>query len=73
MTYYVATYRPAYPSRDVCLATYKAKGFSYDLLPPTLTSLWRVDHVQSKGQAIACVIEKAAGKGTTVSRIIPTP
>lgn len=68
-TYYVATYRPPYPEKGVKVTVYKEKDYSVDVLPPGMTSVWRVQHVKNRESAIACVIERAAGKGTAVAQV----
>jgi len=68
-TFYVATYRPCFP-QGVKTIAYREKDYSRDILPPSLTSLWEVNHVNTKAEAIACVIEKGAGKGVAVKQLI---
>jgi len=66
-TYYVETYRPNPGSLSV--RAYRERDYCRDVLSPSMTSVWRVDTVRNKEQAIAAVIEKAAGKGVAVSRV----
>jgi hypothetical protein len=72
MTYYVETYRPAYPPYlgvGVRVRYIREKDYSVDTLSPTMSSVWKVEHVHNGMQALACVIEHAAGKGTAVTRV----
>lgn len=71
MTFYVWTVRPFYCKQLVYIRAVRLKDFHYDCLPPDLTTLWKVERVRTQGEAIACVIEKGAGKKRRVSRIIP--
>lgn len=71
MTYYVATYRPPHPEGGLHFIVYKDKDYAIDVLPATVTSLWRVESVTKKDEAIACVMEFAAGKKVCVTRILP--
>ena len=71
---YVATDRPPHPNgkrHKLKTVAWHEEDFSYDVLPPTITSLWQVDCVHTKDEAIAAVIEKAAGKSVVVRRLIP--
>jgi hypothetical protein len=68
-TLYVETYRPCFPYKGVCVRVHKEKGFNRDALSPDMTSVWEVQGVKTKEDAIACVIEKAAGCRTTVRRL----
>ena len=68
-TYYVETSRPAYPGNGIKVTVHAARDFSLDVISPDMTSVWQVDKVSSKPEAIAAVIEKAAGKGVCVSQM----
>jgi hypothetical protein len=63
-TYYVETYRPAYPERGVHVRAIRGRDFAEDCLSPTMTTVHAVHNVTTKEEAIACVIEHAAGLGT---------
>lgn len=69
-TYYVAAYRPPYPERGLKLVVFPEKDYSIDGVPPTMTALFRVQYVNNREEAIAAVVERAAGKGTAVSQVI---
>ena len=69
MRYFVVTYRPPYPENGLKVIAYKEKDFAVDILPATVTSLWRVECVTKKEEAIAAVIEHAAGKKVCVTRL----
>lgn len=60
-TFYVETSRPPYPARGIKIAVHKAKDFSRDVLSPCMTAVFQVDNVQTKQDAIASIIERAAG------------
>ena len=68
-TYYVETYRPAYPGRGIVTRVHAARDFSTDTLNPCMTAVFQVDKVSSKPEAIAAVIERAAGKRVCVSQV----
>lgn len=70
MKMYVATYRPPYPEKGVKVIVWKEKEYSRDIVPATVTSLWEVDNVKTRVDAISCVIEKGAGKNVTVRQMI---
>ena len=65
-SYYVETYRPAYPQRGVRVRVHKARDFGVDLLQPGMTTVYLVECVTTKEEAIACVLERAAGHNTCV-------
>ena len=65
-TFYVETYRPAYPARGVKVRVHREKDYSIDCLSPGMTSVFRVEMVNTKEDAIACVAEHAAGHGVCV-------
>lgn len=67
--YYVETYRPAFPGRGVAVRVLSEREYSIDTLSPGMTSVWHVDHVRTKQEALAVTIERAAGKSVTVSRV----
>lgn len=69
-TYYVAAYRPPYPEKGVKLAVYREKDYSLDVVPATLTALFCVEHVNNREEAIAAVVERAAGKRNAVSQVV---
>lgn len=61
MTYYVETARPCYPQGGLIYFVHKEKGFSRDCLSPDMTAVFKVEMVKTKAEAIAAVIEYAAG------------
>lgn len=65
-SYYVETYRPAYPQRGVRVKVHKARNFGVDQLSPDMTTVYLVEYVTTKEEAIACVLERAAGHNTCV-------
>lgn len=73
MIFFVYTYRPPYPENGLRVEALKEKDYCIDLLPATVTSVWRVDAVTKKQEAIAAVVEFAAGKKVCVQQIIPKP
>lgn len=61
-TYYVETFRPPDPGHVLRqFRVIPERQYSRDCLSPTLTSLWRVDNVGNKNEALAAVLERAAG------------
>ena len=56
-TYYVYTYRPAFPIGGIRADAVKEADYDLDALPPTLTGLWRVTGATSIAQAIAIALE----------------
>jgi hypothetical protein len=69
-TFYVYTYRPTFPEKGVKYDVVKAKDFSNDCLPPTLTTLFQVDNVTTKQEALAVVLEHAGGYAVSVYKKI---
>lgn len=67
--YYVETYRPPYPERGIKVRVHAARDYSVDTLSPDMTSVWHVTHVATKQDAVAAVIERAAGRNVTVSQV----
>jgi hypothetical protein len=61
---YVETFRA--PREGLQFCVHLDKHFSRDVLSPNMTAVFEVDCVQTKNQAIACVIEKLAGFDTNV-------
>ena len=68
-TYFVETYRPAYPEAGVHFRTTRAEKWSLDTVHPCMTAVFQVDLVKSKDEAIACVIEKLAGFNPAVTLV----
>jgi len=68
-TYYVETYRPPYPGRGLKICVHAERDYSRDVLSPGMTSVWAVQACRTKEEAIAAVVERAAGKRTAVSRV----
>ena len=74
-TIFIEVSRPAYPMRGkggIVITAHNAKNFTRDDLSPTMTCVFEVQHVQTKEQAIGCIIENLAGKSTTVKQIFGT-
>lgn len=67
--FYVETYRPAYPEHGIHVRVHTSRDYGTDHLSPGMTSVWHVSHVRTKEEAIAAVIERAAGKNVTVSQV----
>jgi hypothetical protein len=68
--FYVCTFRPPHPHYiGLEIIVYRESEYSRDVLPATMTSVWEVECVHNKREAIAAVIEKAAGKGACVRRV----
>ena len=70
MLYYVETYRPPFPERGVRYRVHSQRAYSRDTLSPDMTAVFEVDNARTKAQAVALVIEKAAGHDVTVRRIL---
>lgn len=68
-TYYVETYRPAYPARGVKVRVHSAREYGTDVLNPGMTAVFEVSKISSKPEALALVAEYAAGKPVCVSRV----
>ncbi len=68
-TFYVETSRPAYPGNGITVTVHRARDYAVDVLSPGMTSVWCVDKVRTKGDAVAAVIERAAGKHVCVSQV----
>lgn len=60
--YYVEVYRPCYPERGVKVRIHKESDFYQDMLHPTMTACFHVVNVDSESEAIAAVLEYAAGR-----------
>lgn len=67
--FYVETFRPAYPQTGLQYRVHSGQQFSRDALNPCMTAVFEVDCVRSKPEALAAVIEHAAGHGVKVCRI----
>lgn len=72
-SHYVEVFRPAYPDCGVKIRAHRARGFVIDQTAPTLTALFEVAGARTADEAIALVVEHAAGHGVTVRRMIPAP
>lgn len=72
MKYLVETFRPAYPDRGVRWKVHSGKTFTFADLHPCVTSLTEV-HANGRGDAIAIVIERGAGKNVDAHVILPRP
>ena len=74
MKYFVEAYRPPYPSKArLAYQVHTEKEFCWDILSPDLTALFCVRNVTTKAQALAALIEYAAGLGTSVYQVLPKP
>lgn len=70
--FYVEVYRPAYPDKGIYYRVHSAKQYCKDILSPCLTALWRVGSVKTKQEALAVLLEYAAGpKGQDVQLLMP--
>ncbi len=58
-TVWVEVTRPP-STRDIVVIFHK-NGLCRDDLSPDMTCVWRVDHVTTNMEALACIAEKAAG------------
>jgi hypothetical protein len=72
-SYVVETYRPPYPERGVRFRAHRRNRFSIDDLSPNMTAAFVVENVTNGEQAVACCIEKLAGKGTMVHPLYEKP
>lgn len=68
-SYFVETYRPPFPQTGARVRAHRDRDYSTDALHPCMTSVWHVTHVRTKDEAIAVVIERAAGKRVTASQV----
>ena len=68
-TYFVETFRPPHPERGLKHAVYSYREFSLDVLNAGMTAVFEVSQVSTKPEAIAAVLEHAAGYGTSVRLI----
>jgi hypothetical protein len=68
-TMYVETYRPCFPETGVKIKVHKEQDYSRDVLFASMTSILLGFNAFNFPNAVACVIEKAAGKATAVRRI----
>ena len=71
MTFFVETFRPFdnVGNKSIHVRVHKEKEFCRDVLSPSMTAVFKVEHVKRKEEAIACCIEKLAGKGVCVSQV----
>ena len=60
MKFYVETSRPPV-SRGVRIRVMNEREYSHDALSPNMTAVFEVDACRTKQEAIACVVEHAAG------------
>jgi len=65
-TYYVETYRPALPAKQTLEYAVHRGPLDRDQLQPTMTAVLEVQNCTSKAQALAAVLEYAAGFPVTV-------
>lgn len=65
--FYVAVYRP---EKGIKYIAYSEKEYSTDILPPTITVVFQVGCCATKQEAIALVMESAAGINVDVRCII---
>jgi hypothetical protein len=70
-TYFVETFRPAYPEKGVRVRVHADRDYATDVLHPGMTSVIEVSHVATKDEAIAVALEHAAGIGVAAHRIFP--
>lgn len=68
--FYVAVYRPAYPERGIKYAVYSERQYSVDILPPAVTCVFVVGCCASKEEAVALVMESAAGARVDVRCVL---
>ena len=69
--YYVEVCRPAYPARGISYRVFTDKEYSTDVLSPCTSAVFRVGCCRSKQEAVALVLEYAAGvKGIDVQCVI---
>jgi hypothetical protein len=69
-TFYVVIYRPPFPDRGVKHIIYREDEYGSEVTPPNITAVFRVQHVTTKQEALACCVEKLAGYNVSVSPII---
>ena len=65
-TFHLETLREPYPAKGVSFRCHKDKGFSRDSLSPSMTSVHRVEGVNTKDEAVAVALEKLAGINVSV-------
>ena len=71
--FYVETVRLPFGGPKACVKVdfnvHKEANFSRDALSRDMTSVFRVEHVRNSTEAVACIIERLAGKSTCVSQV----
>lgn len=68
-TFYVETYRPPFPDTGVKVTVHRDRNYSADVLNPGMTSVFEVRGVRTKLEALAVMVEHAAGKPVMVRKV----
>lgn len=74
LTYLVETVRPPLPNHGSMFRVHRwvvdpdLNDFDVDCLSPNMTSVWKVEEVHTKKEAVAVLIETLAGKDTRAKR-----
>ena len=68
--FYVETYRPPYPQGGIGYTVHAEKDYFRDILSCNMTAVFEVDCCRTKQEAIALVLEFAAGFPVSVRRIL---